>query len=219
MTSGSRSPGGWPRRVARQLILLGRTPVPPRENWEMLEPDSPAGRRVRAVRELERSGVEVHAVAADVADPDRMRSVLEQALARAGPRSGAWCTRRRRYEAGPCSRWTPALGQVLRPKVAGGWVLDRLLDDATLDFFVLFSSISAQLGWLGQGAANYAAANAFLNALVQDRHARGRPALSINWGPWARSALRRGPPGVSTASPFRGSGPSRRGRVSTSWSG
>jgi acyl carrier protein len=76
-----------------------------------------------------------------------------------------------------------ALSTVLRPKVLGGWLLHHLLNDRILDFFVLFSSAGSLLGQPGQG--NYAAANAFLDALAHHRHAQGQPALSINWGAWA----------------------------------
>jgi acyl carrier protein len=76
-----------------------------------------------------------------------------------------------------------ALNSVLRPKMMGGWLLHRLLADAPLDFFVLFSSAGSLLGQPGQG--NYAAANAFLDALAHHRRAQGLPALSINWGAWS----------------------------------
>ena len=81
-----------------------------------------------------------------------------------------------------------ALDSVLRPKVIGGWLLHRLLEDAPLDFFVLFSSAGSLLGQPGQG--NYAAANAFLDALAHHRRAQGQPALTINWGAWSRLGLR-----------------------------
>jgi myxalamid-type polyketide synthase MxaE and MxaD len=64
----------------------------------------------------------------------------------------------------------------------GGWLLHRLLQDDPLDFFILFSSAGSVLGQPGQG--NYAAANAFLDALAHHRQAQGQPALSINWGAW-----------------------------------
>ena len=76
-----------------------------------------------------------------------------------------------------------AMKSVLRPKVAGGWNLHRLLREAPLDFFVVFSSAGALLGQPGQG--NYAAANSFLDALAHHRRANGLPALSIDWGAWA----------------------------------
>ncbi|MFH0993935.1 MAG: type I polyketide synthase, partial [Pseudomonadota bacterium] len=72
--------------------------------------------------------------------------------------------------------------RVMSPKIDGVWNLYRHLQDRHLDFFILFSSTASGLGSPGQ--SNYAAANAFLDAMSHDLRQRGCPATTINWGPW-----------------------------------
>jgi len=69
------------------------------------------------------------------------------------------------------------------PKVQGALHLDALTRDVRLDFFVMYASVSGLLGLGGTG--NYAAANAFLDALAHRRRWRGLPALSVDWGIFA----------------------------------
>jgi myxalamid-type polyketide synthase MxaB len=61
------------------------------------------------------------------------------------------------------------------------------LSQASLKFFITYSSISAVLGAPGQG--NYAAGNHFMDLLMHWRVARGLPGLSVNWGPWAEVGM------------------------------
>lgn len=169
---------------ARRLILLGRTPLPPRATWQQHDTESRSGQMIAAVRELESLGASVHVAAVDVADPSELATFLETY------RSEGWPAIRGVVHAAGVlhdqliTRLEPAaLTDVIGPKVVGAWLLHHLLRDQPLDFFVLFSSLASVLGSVGQ--SSYAAGNAFMDALAHLRHGQGRCATSINWGPWA----------------------------------
>ncbi len=86
------------------------------------------------------------------------------------------------------------LQEVLAPKVAGLVNLDQAGKDLKLDFFILFSSLAGSLGNSGQ--ADYAAANAFMDAYARYRNAlvavkqRQGQTLSINWPLWKEGGMR-----------------------------
>ena len=82
------------------------------------------------------------------------------------------------------------LDTVFLPKLDGAWHLHQATQDIELDFFVMFSSIASIMGAPGQG--NYAASNGFLDALAHLRRARGLPATSVAWGPWAGQGMAAG---------------------------
>jgi myxalamid-type polyketide synthase MxaE and MxaD len=170
-------------RGARRLILLGRTKLPPRSTWSSVETGSRLARQIAAIRELESLGACVHLVSVDVADEGELGGFLDEFHAEGWPPiRGAVHAAGVLQDGLLVQLDAAALNTVLRPKVMGGWLLHRLLQDDPLDFFILFSSAGSVLGQPGQG--NYAAANAFLDALAHHRQAQGQPALSINWGAW-----------------------------------
>jgi acyl carrier protein len=169
---------------ARRLILLGRTKLPPRVNWSPVEAGSRLARQVTAIRELESLGASVHLASVDVADKGELSGFLDEFRAEGWPPIRGVVHAAGVLQDGLLVQLdAAALNTVLRPKVMGSWLLHRLLQDDPLDFFILFSSAGSVLGQPGQG--NYAAANAFLDALAHHRQAQGQPALSINWGAWS----------------------------------
>jgi acyl carrier protein len=81
------------------------------------------------------------------------------------------------------------LRKTLAAKMAGGYLLDRLTQERNIELslFICTSSISSVWGAVGQGA--YAAANAFLDTLVEQRRVRNLAATSINYGPWSKVGI------------------------------
>jgi len=168
------------------LILLSRTPLPPRTEWDALDPESREGVRVGAVRDLESRGASVHVRSVDVGDAGALEGFLEAWRAEARPEIVAVV-----HAAGTLDGHLvrdlseDALRRVFHGKVGGAFHLDHAFPDA--ERFVLFSSTAAILPQAGE--ANYAAANAILDALAESRTSRGRDALSVNWGVWTDSGL------------------------------
>jgi phthiocerol/phenolphthiocerol synthesis type-I polyketide synthase B len=165
----------------RRLVLIGRSELPPREGWAAEAPRTSVGERVAAVRELEALGVAVHVASVDVSDEHQLTRFLERYRAEAWPPIRGVIHAAAVLAHGLASQMEPAaFDKVLDAKLRGAQLLDRLLPEAEL--FVVFSSITAFLPHAG--ISNYAAANAGLDGLVQDRRARGLSGLSIAWGTW-----------------------------------
>jgi NADP-dependent 3-hydroxy acid dehydrogenase YdfG/acyl carrier protein len=162
------------RHGVRQLVLASRR-GPAAEGADEL------------VTEIERLGAAVQVVACDVADRDAVHALVASIPQLCGVVHAAGVLDDAMIGSLDRSR----IETVLAPKADAAWWLHEATQDRDLAWFVLFSSLAGVIGSPGQG--NYAAANAFLDALARTRHAHGLSATSIAWGLWAReSALTAG---------------------------
>jgi acyl transferase domain-containing protein/thioesterase domain-containing protein/acyl carrier protein len=131
-------------------------------------------------------GAEVMACAADVTDRESLTQVLKLTREKFGKIHGVIHAAGILQDGIIQLKKTPAAHSVLAPKIEGVQILEELTRADSLDFFALFSSISAFTPPAGQ--VDYCAANAFLNAFAQSRPAESN-FIVIGWGPWAEIGM------------------------------
>lgn len=148
-------------------------------------PDAETQRAVAAI--TERFHCRVHTFTADVGDESEVAELLERIRAELPPLAGV-AHLAGVLDDGLLPQLTPErFRTTLAPKAFGACHLHRLTENDDLEFFIVYSSVSAVLGSPGQ--ANYATANALLDGLVAWRRAQGLPATGVNFGPWAKGGM------------------------------
>jgi len=133
--------------------------------------------------ELSELGAEVEIAACDVSDREALAGLLASIPAEHPLGGVIHCATA--FDNGLIESLDPErMRTVLAVKAAGAWHLHELTEAMELSTFVVFSSVAGTFNNAGQG--NYAAANAFLDGLVQHRRRQGLAGNSIAWGLWER---------------------------------
>jgi len=167
--------GGFGLEVAKWMMALGV------KNLVLVGRRGAATTEARqTVQELEKAGTKVFAAAADITQESQVAKLMSEIDATMPPLKGIMHTAAVLDDAPIVELNDAQFSKVMAPKALGAWHLHQHTQNLPLDFFVLFSSVSAQIGNSRQG--NYVAANVFLDALAHHRQANGLPATSINWG-------------------------------------
>ncbi|MEJ6391564.1 non-ribosomal peptide synthetase/type I polyketide synthase [Gymnodinialimonas ulvae] len=122
-------------------------------------------------------------VAADVTDHDSLAAALDAVRARFGEITGVIHGAGRIDDRPLSSKSLTEAEAVLAPKLTGARHLDTLLPEGSVDLFCVISSSSVVIG--GAGQADYAGANAALEALAAAR----ADGLSIAWGVWRDTGM------------------------------
>lgn len=158
---------------AKQLVLTGRR--------------SPSETAQTTIEHLQRAGVAIEVIATDVSQPAAVTELITHIQSALPPLKGVFHAAGLLDDAMITGQNWGRFETVMAPKIAGTWLLHEQTKNLELDYFVCFSSVSALVGSPGQ--ANYAAANAFMDAMASYRQSLGLQALSINWGPWSQSGM------------------------------
>jgi len=180
------------RQFKVKLSLVGRLELPHRSQW----PDYLAaygntdriGMAIGAIKRIEEAGAEVLYTPADVTNPQSMSQVIAKTKERFGALNGVLHTAGVIKDDLIQMKSSSDIEDVFAPKVLGTMVLDDVLADEPLDFFVLFSSTSTDTAPAGQ--VDYVAANAYLNAYANSRpRGEGPHTLAVHWGVWNEVGL------------------------------
>jgi acyl transferase domain-containing protein/acyl carrier protein len=183
------------KTLSANLILTGRSYFPAKDEWEQWlanhdDKDS-TSQKIRKIQELEKLGAEFLIVSADVADLEQMQTVISKSEDIFGKINGVVHSAGIIDHGGVIQRRSlEKTAEVLASKVTGTLVLNTVLSDAELDFFVCCSSMGTVLYKLLFGEVGYCAANEFLDAFGYYRFSRnGSFSVTINWCGWSEVGM------------------------------
>ena len=176
------------KRGARKIIMMSRTQIPERSTWSNLDSESPVANHIAFIKSLENLGAQALPMAADVSSETGLNEWYERyQLESLPPIRGVFHLAGQVRDTLLPDMTREAFDTAYKPKVLGSYLLHKTLNKEPLDYFVMFASVASLLTTAGQ--TNYAAGNAFLDALAHYRRAHGLPGIAIDWGPWATGMI------------------------------
>ncbi|BCJ94415.1 hypothetical protein acsn021_19840 [Anaerocolumna cellulosilytica] len=180
------------KRANARLVIIGRTKLPGKEEWkniaEKYKTEEALSFRIKSLLKLEQAGGTVRYYDADITDFERMTQVIGEVKNEWGSINGVINSGGIKEDKLIRYKDFEIYKSVIHNKAVGTYILDTVTGHEELDFFVMYSSISAFTGNAGQ--ADYASANAFLDNYAWKMRARtGRNYISINWPYWKEGGM------------------------------
>nr|DAC82029.1 TPA_exp: polyketide synthase [Kiritimatiellota bacterium] len=175
----------------KRLVLTGREAFPPQAQWSAYAGKEDAvSKKIRAIEYLQSLGAEVRILSTDLTGREAVQKDVQEITASLGPAGGVI------HCAGMGDLDNPAfirksiegIQRVLDPKVSGLDILLSQFHKEPLEFFMLFSSVSAIVPTLSSGQSDYAMANTYMDYAAQAR-SHGFPLISIQWPSWRETGM------------------------------
>lgn len=179
------------RYGVKRLVLIGREPLPPREQWDSYkEINTSVYQKIQAIQALEAQGAQIQVLSVPLTDERALQESLQEVKRTMGSTGGViHCAGLADFENPAFIRKsTDGIKQVLDPKVTGLDVLYKSFFNEPLRFFVLFSSVSGIIPTLGVGQSDYAMANAYMDYFAE-AHNDACPIVSIQWPNWKETGM------------------------------
>lgn len=176
-----------------RLLLVGRTALPERSEWEFhLEQADAVCERIKAYLALEQLGGKISYEAVDICDGAKLQQVVDQAQSHFSSRlDGVIHLAGVFQECLLAEETQESLLETLRAKVLGTWVLHQLIKDQPQAVFICSSSVNGFFGGAMVGA--YAAANSFLDCFSQYQKSKhSLRSYCFSWSQWDGVGMNRG---------------------------
>lgn len=172
------------------IALLNRSVMPEREKWDDIIRDGSDAKlcgKINAIRGIEGNGSCVVCCSVDISSARDMKALIGELRERYGRINGIIHSAGIAGEGILIKKDIEKFRRVLSPKMEGTWLLHKYTEQDKPDFFVMFSSILAFIGAMGQG--DYAAANAYMDSFAAYRRKKGLKTAAISWSVWSQTGM------------------------------
>lgn len=172
------------------IALVNRSKIPERSEWEKIikeNKDHKLAKKLIGIKSIEALKSNVVYYCADIGNETDVENIINDLKNKFGNINGVIHTAGSGGYGFIYKEELHEIKEILKPKVEGTWLLDKLTQNEPVDFFVMCSSFTSVLGASGHG--DYMAANSFLDSYAAYRSKKRKKTLTINWTRWRETGM------------------------------